>query len=75
MNKDASDHNKQDEPGEDLLLNHSVTESYLINSPTKDYWKKEFLWIGLSIQKLHIIIYTYNRNNFFFKVRATNDIC
>lgn len=40
VNKDASDHNKQDEPREDLLLNHSVTESYLINSLTKDYWEK-----------------------------------
>lgn len=37
LNKDAQDHNKQDEPREDLLLNHAMTESYLINSPMKDY--------------------------------------
>lgn len=66
-NKDPSDHNKQDEPREGLLLNHSVTESYLINSLTQDNWEKEFLWIGLNIQKSNTIVYTYIISNFFLK--------
>jgi hypothetical protein len=37
QNKDIQDHNKWDEPMQDLLLNHSVNQSSLINSLLKEY--------------------------------------
>lgn len=46
-----------DQTREDLLLNHAMTESYLINSPMKDYWK--ILWVGLNIQKIKYNLYLH----------------